>query len=199
MTMEAEAGDRVRITLGRGLFVCVVGPSGAGKDTLIDHARRRLAGEGERFVFPRRLVTRAASTAEDHDVLTEEAYGAGVAGGAFSLYWRAHGLGYALPRSVETALANGSVVVCNISRAQVAGAREAFARIAVVLVTAPDAVIARRLAARGRESAETIAARLARGKAVVPDRAPDLTIVNDGSVEAAGEKLVAFLRGALGD
>ena len=45
----------------------------------------------------------------------------------------------------------------------------------------------------------TQAARLARGKAVVPDRAPDLTIVNDGSVEAAGEKLVAFLRGALGD
>ena len=44
---------------GAGRLVLVVGPSGAGKDSVLRHAGERLAG-ASRFVFPRRVVIAAA-------------------------------------------------------------------------------------------------------------------------------------------
>ena len=41
----------------KGCFVAVVGPSGAGKDTIMDAARVALAGD-TRFHFVRRIITR---------------------------------------------------------------------------------------------------------------------------------------------
>ena len=133
-----------------GTVVAVVGPSGAGKDTLLALAAAALAGEPG-FHFPRRLVTRPPNPAEDHDCLSAEGFEAGVATEAYALHWRAHGLGYAVPRAAADALASGQVVVCNLSRRAVADARAAFGRVRTVLVTAPDAVLAARIAARGRE------------------------------------------------
>ncbi|MDJ1159099.1 phosphonate metabolism protein/1,5-bisphosphokinase (PRPP-forming) PhnN [Chelatococcus sp. SYSU_G07232] len=176
-----------------GWLVCVVGPSGAGKDTVIAAARAELAGDPA-FLFPRRLVTRARSPWEDHESLSEEAFAAGVSRGAFALHWRAHGLGYALPRTLIDEVRGGRVAVCNLSRTRIAAAREHFGRVGVVLVTAPPEVIAARLAARGRESAETIAGRLGRADAVGGDVAPDLVIRNTGTVAAGGQHLVAYLK-----
>lgn len=183
----------LRAPRASGCFVCVVGPSGAGKDTIIDHARAALADEPA-FVFPRRLVTRQGSAWEDHDSLSEEAFAAGVADGAFSLHWRAHGLGYALAGDLVERVDAGQVVICNLSRTRVGAARARFGRVGVVLVTAPLDTIAARLAGRGRETAETIAARLERGDAVSLDATPDVTIENVGSVEAAGARFVSYLR-----
>ena len=54
-----------------GVFVAVVGPSGAGKDTLIAHVRERL-GDGEHVEFARRVITRTSDGAtEDHDTLAD--------------------------------------------------------------------------------------------------------------------------------
>ena len=60
-----------------GGFVLVVGPSGAGKDTLLGLARRELAGD-PRFLFARRVVTRESSTAEEHDCLSPAAFAAAI-------------------------------------------------------------------------------------------------------------------------
>ena len=46
-----------KIPPGRGTLALVVGPSGAGKDALIDGARHHFAGD-PRYSFPRRLITR---------------------------------------------------------------------------------------------------------------------------------------------
>jgi ribose 1,5-bisphosphokinase len=175
-----------------GALVCVVGPSGAGKDTLIELARGRL-GEAAGVAFPRRLVTRSASAFEDNDALTEAAFAAGVAENAFALHWRAHGLGYALPGSVRTAVEGGEVAVCNVSRLAVAPAKTLFAVVRTVLITAPEAVRAARIAARGRESLEDAAARVARGRALGRVEA-DLAIDNVGDPQEGADRLVAFLR-----
>lgn len=170
--------------MGQGALVLVVGPSGAGKDTLIAAARDALADD-ERFVFVRRVVTRdAVAELEDHETIDREGFEAARGRGEFALDWEAHGFSYALPCSVEEALADGRIVVANVSRRVVPEALGKYARARIVLVTADAAVRARRLAGRGRESAEEVAARLSReGAPVRADVAPAV-IDNSGTLEA---------------
>lgn len=175
-----------------GGFVLVVGPSGAGKDTVIGLARRSLAGE-PRLLFPRRVVTRPASAAEDNEMLAPDAFDAAAAGGGFCLWWRAHGLGYGIPAAVAQAARGGAIAVCNVSRAVLADARQRLPGVTVVEVTAPADILARRLAARGRAEDGDLARRLARR--VVPEgEPPELVIVNDAAPDAAAERLLAHLR-----
>jgi ribose 1,5-bisphosphokinase len=175
-----------------GVFVCIVGPSGVGKDTLIAEARARLAGEPG-FLFVRRLVTRPANAYEDHESLTAEEFAIGAEANAFALAWRAHDLAYAVPGSVVTAVEGGAVAICNLSRAVVDEARRVFPAVASVLVTASVETLIARLAARGRETRAAIAARLAREASASAHFVPDYTIVNDGSREAGGDRLVGIV------
>lgn len=172
-----------------GCIVLVVGPSGAGKDTLIRLARTALAGE-PRYVFPRRLVTRPPSADEDNDQIDEAAFAEGCADGRFTLSWRAHGLGYALPAEAGRLASEGRVVVCNVSRRVIAQARTAVSRVSVVEVTAPSDILAQRLAVRGRVEDGDLAGRLARAVRVEAD----LSILNVGPPDAAAARLVAHLR-----
>ena len=177
--------------LGPGLLVLVVGPSGAGKDTLIAYARGHLKGR-EDIRFARRRITRPADATENHIALDEDAFAREMALGSFPLHWRANGLGYALGAEVAEDIAAGRIVVANGSRAAVPAARARFARVKVVHVTAPVDVRAQRLAARGRESAQDIAERLTRAPAL--DVAPELEIVNVGTPQEGGLRLADFVR-----
>jgi ribose 1,5-bisphosphokinase len=175
-----------------GGFVLVVGPSGAGKDTLIGLARQALAGD-PRFLFPRRVVTRPASAAEAHDTLAPEEFEAAVAAGAFCLHWRAHGLGYGIPAAVERVVRRGALALCNVSRTVLAEARQRLPGVTVAEVTAPPEILARRIAARARPADGDPMARLAR-RVAVGGAPPELTIMNDGAPETAAERLIAHLR-----
>jgi len=180
-----------------GTLVLVVGPSGAGKDTLIAAAKTALAGD-ERFVFPRRVVTRDSVAAlEDHDSVSEEDFARRERNGAYALSWRAHGLSYGLPASLVADLAAGRVVVSNGSRAMIGAAQERFPGTKVLLIEASPEVRARRLAGRGRESAAEIAERLAREVPNVPPGA--VRIDNSGPLEAGSGRFVAALRAIAGD
>lgn len=173
------------------MLVAVVGPSGAGKDTLMGLARARLAGDA-RFVFARRAITRPPEPGgEDHVAMTAPGFAAALEAGAFALWWRAHGLGYGIPRTIEADLAAGRVVVANLSRAVLA---EAAARypLRVLLITAPAPVLAARLAARGREQPADIAARLAR-EATLPSGLDSVTLMNEAAPDEAAARLVAEL------
>ncbi|MEW6437703.1 MAG: phosphonate metabolism protein/1,5-bisphosphokinase (PRPP-forming) PhnN [Pseudomonadota bacterium] len=176
-----------------GIFVCVVGPSGAGKDTLLRLAKSKLASEPG-FSFPRRHVTRPPSTCEDHLVLSEADYAMGLHAGLFALAWRAHGLGYGIGSEVLPALEAGHVVPCNVSREAIIAAKVSFPRIATILVTAPVDILAARLNARGRETSADIGGRLARNREVAESFAADFTIENSGPADAGAEKLVGILR-----
>ncbi|TAJ28777.1 phosphonate metabolism protein/1,5-bisphosphokinase (PRPP-forming) PhnN [Bosea sp. (in: a-proteobacteria)] len=177
-----------------GALVLVVGPSGAGKDTLMDAARAALAGEAH-FRFARRLITRPAMAgAEDHDSCGEAAFAAAEARGELALSWRAHGLSYGIPAAELLPVAQGRVVVANVSRAAIREAERLAERAVVVNVTAPPMVLAKRLAVRGRESEADIAARLAREAPLAAERAEIVTILNDRTVAEAAGDLIAVLR-----
>ncbi len=174
------------------MLVLVVGPSGAGKDTLLHGAAAALA-EDARFRFVRRVVTRPADPGgEQHEHVSEAGFEQLRGQGGFALWWRAHGLLYGIPADIVPDLAQGRVVVANVSRALVGEAASRFAPARVVEVTAPTDVLARRLAARGREDAVDVARRLARGIALKLPVERDL-VVNDGTVAQGTRRLLAVL------
>jgi ribose 1,5-bisphosphokinase len=176
-----------------GAFIAVVGPSGAGKDTLIDSARAALAGD-PRYLFVRRVVTRASGAHEDHDSVGEDEFARLEAGGAFALSWRAHGLAYGVPAAAVSAVDNGLLAVCNLSRTAIGDARRRFSRVITVLVTAPDDMIAARMVARGRDSAEEAERRIKRERNL--DRTiADHLVSNDGTREEGGRRFLACLEG----
>jgi ribose 1,5-bisphosphokinase len=182
--------------VGAGVFVAVVGPSGAGKDTIIRYARDQFAESGD-VDFVRRIITRPSdASSEDHDTLDDAAFDEAEKHGAFSLSWPAHGLKYGLPASVDATIAKGGVAVANLSRGALPALRERYSNVAIVEITARPEILAERLAARGRESRGKVLTRLARAASM--DSVPGLvTIDNSGPPEDAGERFVALVRKAI--
>ncbi len=169
------------------MLVLVVGPSGAGKDTLLDAARQALAGDPG-IHFARRVITRPADAGgEDHEAVTETEFSTR----AFALQWQAHGLRYGIPADVANKLARGIIVVANVSRGVI---QEAAARfpVQVIEVTAPAEILAARLASRGREGAGDTASRLARHVAL-PAGVPVATVVNDSTAEEGARRFLSAL------
>ena len=174
----------------RGAFVAVVGPSGAGKDTLM----RAVLARRPDILLARRVIAPArAARGEAFDAVDEETFERRRARGDFALDWAAHGHRYAIPTEVEASLAAGRCVLANCSRTVVDLARRRFAPFAVVWVTAPRETRARRLAARGREGAAEIDARLDRAAAEPPPGVEVSLVDNGGALDTAVEAFLAAL------
>ncbi len=179
--------------IGPGRLVLVVGPSGAGKDTLLGLARAACLND-ERIVFPRRVVTREASSFEDNEQLSLDAFRLARSQGEFAIHWEAHGHCYALPRAIDDELRAGRTVVANVSRTVLEAMRRAYVDVVVVSITAPPEILAERLAARARSSDGQIENRLRRavdsGAA-----APDVTISNVGDVAHHAREFMRIIGG----
>jgi ribose 1,5-bisphosphokinase len=179
--------------IGPGRLVLVVGPSGAGKDTLLGLAKAACADD-RNIVFARRIVTREASVFEDNEQVSLEAFRQALAQDAYAMHWEAHGHCYALPRAIDDDIRAGHTLIANVSRTVIGAARRAYADVAVVSITAPPQVLAERLAMRARGSDGKIEQRLGR---TVDDAAsaPDFTIMNVSSAEYHARQLVRIIKG----
>jgi len=177
--------------VGPGRFVLIVGPSGTGKDTLIAGARTACA-DAANVAFPRRVVTRAISNAEDHDSLDVADFDRAVKNGKFALWWEAHGHKYGIPSSVDVAIRAGSVVVTNVSRAIVSAVRQRYAHVETVLVTAPPDVLTSRLARRLRQTDGSFTERVKRNDLFVDFHA-DHVIETTGTPDIALRRLLEVI------
>ncbi|MEZ2221517.1 phosphonate metabolism protein/1,5-bisphosphokinase (PRPP-forming) PhnN [Rhizobium sp. RCC_161_2] len=176
-----------------GIMVVVVGPSGAGKDTLMNLAARHFAGRPD-IHFVRRVITRDGDAGnEDHRSVSDVDFDAMEQDGAFAVSWEAHGLKYGIPSDVEDELANGHLVIANGSRSVLHRFQAAFPRLKVINITARREVLAERLIARGRESREDVLKRLERGSLTVQGSYDVADIDNSGTLEEAGRVIVAEL------
>lgn len=175
-----------------GRLFFVVGPSGAGKDTLLSGA----VAADPALHWARRVITRPESAGgEPFEGVNEAEFAARLSRGDLALHWQAHGLHYGVPRAELAPLDKGRPVVLNGSRAALAQARVVFPDLALLQITAPVAVLADRLFARGREARAEIEARLERASLALPDDVAVIEVVNDATPEIGVARLLQALRG----
>lgn len=177
-------------------LLAVVGPSGAGKDSVLNAWRALLlssaSGEAMAPHHARRVITRAADPGgEAHEPVDEATFIALRNAGELVLHWQAHGLFYGVRSRDLQPLQQGRWVVVNASRAHLPALRAAAPAARVVEITAPAPLLAQRLAHRAREDAAAAQARLAR---LVPPSNADFVVHNTGDVRAAAQRLQAWWR-----
>jgi ribose 1,5-bisphosphokinase len=176
-----------------GCFIAVVGPSGAGKDSVMRFAREALAAD-PRVHFIRRVITRPHdAVGEDHQPVDDATFAAMRGAGGFALHWQAHGNSYGIPVEADAMVAKSHVVIANLSRTVLADLPRRYRRPLVVEITAAPEILARRIAARGRESEAEITKRL--GRKVVAEAFPGTIVIdNAGSLEDSGRALADLIR-----
>ncbi len=168
-----------------GRLFLVVGPSGVGKDSILDMARVHFETAPD-VLFPKRFITRPKDPdGEAHIPLDKAAFQTRAAAGGFALSWQAHGFYYGIPIDICADIEAGKHIVVNVSRTVIDMARRRFAHVTVIAITAKPEIIAERLQQRGRETAPEIAARIARAALPLPSDADVQTVDNSGSLEDA--------------
>ncbi|MGF6726083.1 ribose 1,5-bisphosphokinase [Paraburkholderia sp. GAS41] len=179
-----------------GRLIYVMGPSGAGKDSLLGFARKQL--QAEPILFAHRYITRPSGNGEAHVELSVDEFKVRSVLGLFALEWSSHGLRYGIGIELDTWLERGCTVVINGSRQHLEQTLLRYPAVEVVHIDAAPHVLEARLGARARESAEQVAARLARRAPFsLPAGVHLTTIDNSGALEDAGRAFVEVVRGTL--
>ena len=174
-------------------------PIGPGRLVLDRRAERRRQGHviaGARaacggdptIVFPRRVVTRPATEAEDHDSLDHDAFDSAENDGGLPSGGRRMGSNTAYHAAPITIFAPVARVVCNVSRGIVAELRARYARVTVVMISAPSEVLAARLAGRSRATDGSLTQRVERNDAFA-EFCADRVIENTGPPQLAAQLL----------
>lgn len=176
-----------------GTLIYVMGPSGAGKDSVLARARALVPAEAP-VVFAHRYITRSPDIGgENHIALSRTEFALRRAHGLFAYHWHAHGNDYGVGREIHDWRTAGLTVVVSGSREhfQKTGGLDSLAH--PVLITAPAARLKQRLAGRGRETAVEAAERLDRANAYGIDDERLVTIVNDGALDDAVASFIRLL------
>lgn len=139
--------------MARLFYLC--GPSGAGKNAVMAEVQRL----NPSLRLAQRTITRPSDPSEQVETLSEREFSEAVSSGAFLWWWTAHGLSYGI-RHAECQ-GDGCVIV-NGSRAYWPEAKRRAPDARLIVLTVDPAVLAARLAARGRESQTAISERLRR-------------------------------------
>ena len=175
----------------KGLFLAVVGPSGSGKDTIIEALCKQLPN----IKRVKRYITREQQKAggEDSYNIDFDTFRKLERDGGFAFSWSAHHLKYGLPITIFDEINVGKSLIANISRSILDQLSDKFEYYEIILITASDKILAERLEKRGRESKAQIEERLARSSFTIPNGISPLILRNETTVEDAVSKIIASI------
>ena len=177
-------------------LIYIIGPSGAGKDSLLNGLRQDMASMATppTLFFARRTITRSHHQSnEDHEAVDESNFESLLQCHAFALNWFANGLHYGVRHTQLSPMSEGKWALVNGSRAYLKEAKLRFPGLTVLHITAPPEVLRTRLLARGRETELAIEARLSRSQSFAPEP-QDLCVSNDGSLADSQAQLKSLLQ-----
>lgn len=179
---------------GSGQLFYVMGASGAGKDTVLEYARRNLPPASQ-VLFAHRYITRPMDYgAENHIALTDDEYTLRLHNCCFIMNWQSHGFSYGIGTEIANWLYNGLSVVVSGSREYFKTALVQFPGIKPILITASQDTICKRLVQRGREDIEKIRMRLVRNNRFTSMHKEKIYLLeNEGEPYMAGNELIRII------
>ncbi len=174
-------------------LIYVMGPSGAGKDSVLGWLREHLPPDLPVHWAQRTITRPALAGGEAHEEIDTASFVSLRDQGQFAMAWQANGLHYGVRHAELLALQKGQWVLVNGSRGHLLQAQQSHPGLQVVHITADPATLMQRLTARQRETPEQILQRVERAKAfAVPHEA--IQIFNNGALEQAGQDLLLGLK-----
>ncbi len=176
----------------KGRLIYLIGPSGSGKDSLLDAARTRLTERGVHVA--RRVITRSAeAVGESAEAVSHDEFDRTESSGAFAMSWRANDLAYGIPLQIDQWLANGEDVLVNGSRGYLEQARQRYPDMIAVLLSVRPEVLRQRLLKRNRETPEQVEARLARNARFEDSLDEVFLLDNSGDLQESVDKLLRLI------
>lgn len=171
--------------------ILVVGPSGAGKDTLLRSARKEFTGLPT-LGFAKRYITRPPDTNEDNYYVDKSGFELLEKSSFFLSSWRAHGNCYGIPHHEIIEARGRQTTITSISRSAIADFQNGCLNPITLLITARPDVLEQRLIARGRESVEDIRARLRRSQQSLTT-SDYITFDNSDELHQSTRKFISLL------
>jgi phosphonate metabolism protein PhnN/1,5-bisphosphokinase (PRPP-forming) len=188
----SSAGNASGLPQAGRLFY-IVGPSGVGKDSLLQWVKNQLPNDAGP-VFARRSITRAAHASEAHEPMTPESFRQAAQAGHFSLRWQANDTCYGIRRGMEAELKTGRDVIVNGSREYIPQLRQLFPDARILWIAANPAMIRQRIESRSRETGAALEKRLLRTTEFTAQETDGaIHIDNSGPLEVAGHRLLEIL------
>jgi len=181
-------------TVGSGQLVFIVGPSGAGKDSILRLAKEKIP-KNTNIVFALRYVTRQTEHENEEIEISHSEFNLLLKSQFFCMHWQAHDLSYGISKRIETLLKYNKTVIVNGSRQYIPTALQRFPFMKIVLIQVPAAIAKSRLEQRGREDQKHIMLRMQRDSKIEAPEELIYTIDNSGPIEEATSKLMDYLIG----
>ena len=175
-------------------IILIVGPSGAGKDSLLKICRQAFY-DCQDILFLPRYVTRMPDDNEQNYFVDQAGFNMLKNNGFFFIDWQAHGNSYGIILDPLMKKDRHAVII-SVSRTVIDAFEKVFDDVSTIFITAPDDVLRDRLADRNRESGEARDSRLARAN-LQPEARNLFCFENAGMLEETAPKFIELMANIL--
>ncbi len=181
---------------GTGLLFLLVGPSGAGKNTLLNRVLERVADCTQMPTATTRPPRMGEIEGKHHFFLTEDDFRRLIEQGAFAEWQKVHSNRYGtLKATVEEGIRSGKLYIADIDFIGTSALKEQYPDnvISIFIIPSSIAILEQRIRQRGMDSEEEIARRLQRVPSeLLFKEKSDYVVIND-DLEAATEQIIGII------